>query len=88
MLQSFQRAGPVRCLRRVSRFQGFVCFRSLCQLRGDSHAFQFAWDRDVSAGSWIVVGLTLACRLYFLSLLFFHHDVLETEPGEVNVFQH
>ena len=36
----------------------------------------------------IVVGLILAGGLYFLSLLFFHRDVLEIEPGEVNVFQH
>jgi hypothetical protein len=36
----------------------------------------------------IVVGLTLVGGLYFLSLLFFHREVLETEPGKVNVFQH
>jgi hypothetical protein len=36
----------------------------------------------------IVVGLTIVGGLYFLSLLFFHRDVLETEPGGVNVFQH
>ena len=36
----------------------------------------------------IVVGLILAGGLYFLSLLFFHRDVLETKPGEVKVFQH
>jgi hypothetical protein len=36
----------------------------------------------------IVAGLMLAGGLYFLSVLFFRRDVLETEPGEVNVFQH
>jgi amino acid transporter len=36
----------------------------------------------------IVVGLMLTGGLYFLSVLFFRRDVLETEPGEVNVFQH
>jgi hypothetical protein len=36
----------------------------------------------------IVVGLMLAGGLYFLSVLCFRRDVLETEPGEVKVFQH
>jgi amino acid transporter len=36
----------------------------------------------------IVVGLMLTGGLYFLSVLFFRRDVLATEPGEVNVFQH
>ena len=36
----------------------------------------------------IVVRLMLAGGLYFISVLFFRRDVLETEPGEVNVFQH
>ena len=36
----------------------------------------------------IVAGLMLAGGVYFLSVLFFRRDVLETEPGEVNVFQH
>ena len=36
----------------------------------------------------IVVGLILAGGLYFLYLLFFHRDVLQTEPGKVDVFRH
>ena len=36
----------------------------------------------------IVVGLLLAGGLYFAYLFFFNRDVLETEPGELDVFKH
>ena len=36
----------------------------------------------------IVVGLLLAGGLYFAYLFFFNRDVLETEPGELEVFKH
>jgi len=35
----------------------------------------------------IVVGLIVAGGLYFLGLLMFRREVLETEPGEVNLFE-
>ena len=36
----------------------------------------------------IVVGLLVAGGLYFLWMLLFRPEVLETEPGDLNVFQH
>ena len=36
----------------------------------------------------IVVGLLVVGGLFFLGLLMFNREVLETEPGDVNVFEH
>ena len=36
----------------------------------------------------IVVGLLLIGGLYFLKLWKFDRDVLETEPGDIQVFKH
>ena len=36
----------------------------------------------------IVVGLFLVGGLYFLNLLKFDRDVLETEPGDTEMFKH
>jgi amino acid transporter len=36
----------------------------------------------------IVIGLALLGGLYYAFLRFFHRDVLETEPGDVDVFKH
>ena len=36
----------------------------------------------------IVVGLLVVGCLFFLWLLIFRREVLETEPGDLNVFQH
>jgi hypothetical protein len=36
----------------------------------------------------IVVGLLLAGGLFFLGLLLFNREALETEPGDVSVFKH
>ena len=36
----------------------------------------------------IVVGLLAVGGLFFLWLLIFRREVLETEPGDLNVFQH
>jgi hypothetical protein len=34
----------------------------------------------------IVVGLILAGAIYFAKMLIFNREVLETEPGDINVF--
>ena len=36
----------------------------------------------------IVVGLLLVGGVYFGWMLRFHREVLETEPGDLNVFKH
>ena len=36
----------------------------------------------------IVAGLLVAGGLFFLWLLLFRREVLESEPGDLNVFQH
>jgi amino acid transporter len=36
----------------------------------------------------IVVGLILVGGLFFLAMLIFNREALETEPGDVNIFEH
>jgi uncharacterized membrane protein len=39
-------------------------------------------------GVLVVVGLLIVGALYFLRLLIFDRETLETEPGDVSVFKH
>ncbi|WP_067839514.1 APC family permease [Nocardia lijiangensis] len=50
--------------------------------------FVLVTPRDASVPILIVAGLLLAGVLFFLALLIFDREALETEPGDVSVFEH
>ena len=50
----------------------------------------FVWSPPESALVPVVIvgGLLVVGGLYFLWLLIFNREVLETEPGDIDVFKH